>query len=256
MDQSLNTLDLSCKDVRESMVLACRVLESDNQGDLVWGHVSVRDPTGRGVWLKGANLGFDEVTVDDMILLDFDGEVLEGRARRHLEYPIHTEILRARPDAHSVVHTHPEHAIAFAATRRALLPLSHDGADFVPPDIARFDLTTDLVSSPDLGQALAETIGTRNAALMPCHGIVTVATDVGRATTLALRLERACRVALLAGAGAVGSNDEEALAKRARSTRNLGMAWDYLSRRTARTAKDDTAAASDLHETSSARLAP
>jgi L-ribulose-5-phosphate 4-epimerase len=223
-------LDPSSKAVRESVVVACRVLEAQGQGDLVWGHVSVRDPTGRGAWLKGSNLGFDEVSADDVILLDFDGNVLQGSAGLHLEYPIHTEIMRARPDVGAVVHTHPLHSIAFAATRRPLLALSHEGSHFVPPDIARFTKTGDLVSTPELGRALAETVGDRNAALMPCHGIVTASSDVGRAVALAIRLERACQVALLAGEGAVGSDDEEALQKRARSTRNLGMAWEYLAR--------------------------
>lgn len=227
-------LDPSSGSLRRAVVTACRTLEDDGQGDLVWGHVSVRDPTGRGVWLKGSNLGFDEVCSDDVILLDFDGRVLQGAGGRHGEYPIHTEIMRARRDVHSVVHTHPINAIAFAATRRPLLALSHDGSDFVPPDIARFNETGDLVSTVTLGRALARTLGDRNAALMPCHGIVTVGKDVGRATTLAIRLERACRIALLAGEGAVGSDDEEALRKREGFVRALDMAWEYLERRTTR----------------------
>lgn len=234
MEQAPEALDPSSKAVREAVVLSCRVLEAHGQGDLVWGHVSVRDPAGRGVWLKGSNLGFDEVGADDVILLDFDGQVLQGSAGRHVEYPIHTEIMRARPDVHAVVHTHPVHSIAFAATRRPLLPLSHDGSDFVPPDVARFTLTGDLVSTPELGRALAETVGDRNAAFMPCHGIVTAAADLGRATTLAVRLERACQIALLAGPGAVGSDDEEALRKRAGFSRALDMAWEYLARRVVR----------------------
>lgn len=227
-------LDASSKSIRESVVLSCEVLEAHDQGDLVWGHVSVRDPTGRGVWLKGAQLGFDEVTADDVILVDFDGQVLQGTAGRHVEYPIHTEIMRARPDVQSVVHTHPEHAIAFAATRRALLPFSNDCSTFVPPDIARFTETTEFVSTAELGRALAATVGDRNAALLPSHGIVTAAADLGRATTLAIRLERACRIALLAGDGAEGGNDEETLRKRASFARSLDGAWAYLARRVRR----------------------
>ncbi len=237
MEPTPASLADSTKALRDEVVLACRVLESQGQGDMVWGHVSVRDPEGRGVWLKGANLGFDEVSADDVILLDFDGRVLQGSARRHFEWPIHTEIMRARPDVHSVIHTHPEHAVAFAAARRPLLALSHEGADFVPPDVARFTQSGDLVSTPALGQALAETIGARNAVLIPCHGIVTAASDVGKATSLAIRLERACRVALLAGEKAEGSSDEESLAKRARTTSNLDMTWQYLSRRVSQSSK-------------------
>jgi L-fuculose-phosphate aldolase len=212
------------------IVTACRVLERAGQADMVWGHVSLRDEAGRGVWLKGSNLGFDEVTPDDVILLSWDGEVLEGRAGRHVEWPIHTELMARRPEVNAVVHTHPLYSIAFAATGRELKALSHEGSHFVPPDIARFTRTGDLVRTQELGQALADAIGERLGVLMPHHGITTVGRDVGEAVAAATHLERACQIALLAGPDAVGSSAEEALRKRERSQRHLAMAWAYLSR--------------------------
>src|SRR5579884_1361916 len=141
---------------------------------MVWGHVSVRDPRGRGLWLKGSHLGFDEVDEDDVILLSFEGEILEGTANRHIEWPIHTEIMRRRPEVNSVVHTHPKYSIAFAATGWPLKALSHAGSHFVPPDIGRFTKTGDLVRTAELGQDLADTLGERLGVLMPRHGITTV----------------------------------------------------------------------------------
>jgi L-ribulose-5-phosphate 4-epimerase len=219
---------------QEQIVTACRVLDAAGQGDMVWGHVSVRDPGGRGVWLKGSHLGFDEVTEDDVILLSWEGEILEGSAGRHLEYPIHTEIMARRPDVNSVVHTHPLYSIAFAATGWPLKALSHAGSHFVPPDIDRFTRTGDLVNTPELGQALADTLGERLAVLMPRHGITTAGRSVGEAVAAATHLEEACHLALLAGKDAQGSPDEEALAKRQRSARHLATAWEYLSRRALR----------------------
>lgn len=221
---------MSHQEIRRSIVTACRVLEAAGQADMVWGHVSVRDPDGRGVWLKGSNLGFDEVTEDDVILLDWDGEILEGSAGRHIEYPIHTELMARRPDVNAVVHTHPLYSIAFAATGRPLQALSHEGTHFVPPDIARFTKTGDLVRTPELGQALADSLADRLAVLMPHHGITTVGSDVGQAVAAATHLERACQIALLAGEHAIGSSDEEALEKRKRSARHFAMAWAYLAR--------------------------
>jgi L-fuculose-phosphate aldolase len=215
---------------RSEIVTACRVLEAAGQADMVWGHVSIRDEQGRGVWLKGSNLGFDEVSEETVILLGWDGEILEGAAGRHVEYPIHTEIMRRRPDVNAVVHTHPVHSIAFAATGWPLKALSHEATHFVPPDIPRFERTGDLVRTPELGEALADTLGDRLGVLMPHHGITTVGRDVGEAVAAATHLERACRIALLAGEHAVGSPDEEALGKRERSYRHLTMAWAYLSR--------------------------
>jgi L-ribulose-5-phosphate 4-epimerase len=216
---------------QEEVVRACRVLEAMGQADMVWGHVSIRDEQGRGIWLKGSHLGFDEVEPETVILLDWDGEILEGDAKRHLEYPIHTEIMRARRDVNAVVHTHPLYSVAFAATGQPLKALSHEGMHFVPPAIPRFEETGDLVQTPELGVSLAEALGDKLGVLMPRHGITTVGGNVGDAVAAAVHLERACQIQLLAGPDAVEGPDEEALLKREQSgARHLSMAWEYLSR--------------------------
>src|SRR5215212_4614204 len=204
--------------LREQVAVGCRILGFEDQGDFVWGHVSARDPEGRGVWMKASGLGFDEIGSDDVILVSWDGEVLEGAGRRHLEYPIHTELIRVRPDAGSVVHTHAPLAVAFASTEQPLRPMSHEGTLFVPPEIARFTKTGDLIVTAELGRDVAACVGGRNAALLVHHGIVTCGADVPAAVMNAVFLERACRAnvrAAAAGGIKTWSSDEEALAKRA-----------------------------------------
>jgi L-fuculose-phosphate aldolase len=222
---------------RHLVVLAGRVLDRLGQADLAWGHCSVRDPSGRGVWIKPGGLGFDEVCAADVILLGWDGEILDGAGPRHVEYPIHVEIMRARPDVGGVVHTHPIHAIAFAATGWPLRPLSHEGSQFSPPDVPRFDATTDVVNTPDRGALLVEALGDQSAVLMPGHGITTVGRDLPSAVGAAAHLERACQIQLLAGRDARATSDEEALAKRARANRRFLAAWTYLARSASRHSK-------------------
>ena len=223
------------EELRRAVSLGCRVLGSEGHGDLVWGHVSARDPDGRGVWIKRAGLGFDEVGPDDVILVSSAGEVAQGEGRRHAEYPIHTEVAAARNDVDAVVHTHAPHAVAFGALEQPLLPLSHEGTLFVPPDIARFTRTGDLILTPALGRELADALGPRNAVLLVNHGIVSVGRDVASAVMTAVLLERACRtqlVAMAAGTISRWSDDEEALAKREHcyAPEQLEMAWAYLVR--------------------------
>jgi L-ribulose-5-phosphate 4-epimerase len=222
--------------LRNAVSLGCRVLAVEGHGDLVWGHVSARDPDGRGVWMKPAGLGFEEVGPDRVILVGRDGEVLAGEGRRHLEYPIHTEVMAARPDVGSVVHTHAPHAVAFAATGQPLRPISHEGTLFVPPDIARYTESGDLIVTAEMGASVVAVLGERNAILLVHHGIVTVGSDVAAAVMTAVLLERACRTQLLAapaGGPASWSDDDEALAKRRNcySPQQLASAWDYLVRR-------------------------
>jgi L-ribulose-5-phosphate 4-epimerase len=226
------TPGLAEREARELIVSACRVLQKAGQGDMVWGHVSVRDSEGRGVWIKGAGLGFDEVTTDDCVLLSWTGEIVSGAARRHVEYPIHTELMAARPDVGGVVHTHPLYAVAFASLGRPLRALSHEGAQFAPPDVPRFTRTGDLVNTEDLGRSLATTLGDGRAVLMPRHGIVTVAPGLGEAVGAAVHLERACQIELLAGPDAQPGPDEEAIGKRGRARNRFQIAWEYLERTT------------------------
>ena len=219
--------------LRADVALGCRILGVEGQGDLVWGHVSARDPQGRGIWMKAGGFGFDELSAEQVILVSWDGDVLEGDGPRHSEYPIHTELMRKRGDVNSVVHTHAPWSVAFASTEEPLRPISHEGTLFVPPDVARFTKTGDLILTPQLGSALAATVAGRNAALMVHHGILACGADVQTAVMMAVFLERACRNnmrALAAGGPKTWSSDEEALAKR-EHVYSPHAAWDYFARR-------------------------
>ena len=177
---------------------ANRALGASGQSDMVWGHASVRDPGGRGVWMKAAGWSFGEVTDTRVALVSPAGEVLAGHGPRHIEYPIHTEVMRARADVGSVVHTHAPAAISFAALDEPLLAISHDGVEFAEPQVARFTRTGSLINSAELGRALAETIGDGAGCLIPRHGLVTVGPDAATAVMRAVLLARACHVQLQA----------------------------------------------------------
>lgn len=225
-------------DVRELVAVASRVLGAAGHGDLVWGHASARDPAGRGVWLKASGWGLEEVTPEHTHLLDEHGNVLAGDGRRHSEYPIHTEIMAARPDVGGVVHTHAPYALALAATGEPLRPVSHAATYFVPPQVPRFTETTDLVITRQLGRQLAAALGSAAAVLLVNHGLVTVGKDLQTATVAAVLLERAARQQLLThqfGGWPSWSQPRESLSKRAHVYADAAIreAWEYLVRRSA-----------------------
>lgn len=224
--------------------LASRVLAWSGQGDMVWGHVSVRDPQGRGIWIKAPGWGLEEVRADRVQLVSFDAEVLHGNGAPHKECHIHLEVLRARPELRCVVHTHADAAVSFAALGTPLLPISHDAALFDGRDVPRFTRTGSLVSTPELGRALTETLGTAPAALMPKHGLVAAGFSVPAAVMHAVLLQRACRAQLTAAAaGSVTtfSNAAEAAAKRLECwpDSQLLAGWNYLVRRSHPAGEDD-----------------
>lgn len=227
------------RELRELVSTACRVLGAAEQSDLIWGHVSARDPSGRGAWMKASGLGFAEVAPDDVLLVSWDGEVLEGAGRRHAEYPIHTEVLRARADVGAVVHTHSPAAVALGAIGAPLRPISHEANYFVPPDVPRFTRTGDLVLTAELGRAVAAALGEQVAVLLVNHGVVVTGPDVPTAAVATVLLDRACRIqltAMAAGGWATWSSPEESAAKREHCypPALVQGAWDHLVRGLAR----------------------
>ena len=214
----------------------CRVLAAAGQADMVWGHPSVRDPQGRGAWLKSSGWGFEEIDASRIVLVSPSGDVLAGAGPRHIEYPIHTEIMAARPDVGSVVHTHSPAANEFAALDVPLRPLDHAGSLFCYPDVPRFTLTGGLIKTPSLGAALAGTLGAARACLMPQHGLVAVGHDAPTAVMTAVLLDRACRTqltAMAAGPLRRWGGEQDTVAKRADvwSDRQIQAGWMYLLRR-------------------------
>jgi ribulose-5-phosphate 4-epimerase/fuculose-1-phosphate aldolase len=226
------------------VVLAHRALAAAGLSDLVWGHVGVRDPDGRGVWLKAAGWGFEEVDADRVVLVSDGGEVLVGTGQRHVEYPIHAEVLRARPDVRAVVHTHGEAVTAFAALGVPLRAVNHDGVLFSEPDVPRFGGTGALIRTAELGTCVAEALGAAPAVLLPRHGLVAAGPDIAAAVMYAVLLDRACRAQLTAQAAGplTGWSDAaECAQKRAEcwNRRQLHAGFRYLLRTAGVSAPDD-----------------
>lgn len=222
--------------LRSKLIDAGRILAGEGQGDYVAGHVSVRTPDEPNrILMKPANIGLDEMTEDNIVTIDLDGEKIAGTAKRHSEVYIHTEIMRARPDVQAVIHTHAMHAVVFSSLGRPLLPVGNDGTFFCD-NLPIFAETTDLIVTPARGRAVAACLGPSFALILRNHGIAAAGRSLEEAVWWALKLERACHAQLLAEAAGgprlVGS-PEDAKAKGAWANRTElhESVFGYLSRR-------------------------
>lgn len=220
--------------LKGSLINAGRILASEDQGDFIFGHVTARLPGDEGLFLmKPHNIGLEEITADNLITVNLEGEKVAGDMPIHIEVFIHSEILRVRPDVGAVVHTHAPHAVAFSALDRPLQGVGHDGALF-HAGVPVFSETADLITNQAAGQGVARAMADSDVLIMRNHGIVTAGRNIEEATILALFLERACRAQLMVEAcgGAVHvCSHEDAVAKTARMLPQRGKVFDYLARR-------------------------
>jgi HCOMODA/2-hydroxy-3-carboxy-muconic semialdehyde decarboxylase len=164
------------------LVLANRILAAEGVLD-GFGHVSVRDPRDPQCYFMSRSLAPALVKEDDVVQHDLDNRPVHARdAGRALYYErwIHGEVYKARPDVNAVVHSHSPTVVPFASTKAPLRPLLHNAAflGFGAPvfEIRNFVPNSDLmISTADLGRAMAETMGTSaSVVLLRGHGNVVV----------------------------------------------------------------------------------
>ena len=150
--------------LRRKLTNAGRVLAMEDQGDYVAGHVTVRlDDDKSRFLMKPATIGLDEMTPENIITVDLDGQRVGGAMPRHNEVYIHSEVLRARSDLKAVIHTHAPHAVAFSSLGKELVPVSNE-CGYFHKRLPIFSETSDLIVTPERGKAVARCLGERECA--------------------------------------------------------------------------------------------
>ena len=228
------------EDVLRRLSVAHRILAMEGHNDLTLGHMSIRDPDGRGLWLKKAERGLDEIfEPDDFALIDFEGRELVNPGRRHSEWPIHTEIMKSRPDVNVVGHTHARYSVLFSATDEDLHAFNHEGAN-LKGSFTRFVESSGLINTVPLGRSLAEALADSPLVLMKNHGITFVGPTIEEATLFGVFMERACRshIEMAASGLRVSTPVTEAYDRKMTggnsSTNYHCVFFDYLARTLAR----------------------
>lgn len=181
------------------LVAANRIL-ADQQVLDGYGHVSVRNERDPNRYLLARSMAPEITTADDIMEFDLESNPVDGSGRAmHSERFIHGEIYKARADVKSVVHFHAPPVVLVSVSGETVRPIYHM-ASFLGEGVPLFDIrkstgqmTNMLVSSGTLGQALAQALGNKPAALMRGHGAVVVGESlqqaVGRSVYLKINAE-------------------------------------------------------------------
>jgi len=210
----------------QQLVDAIRML---TQAELVdySGHGSARRDVESFYINSGASIR-STLTADDIVAVDLDGALREGTARPPLEFPLHAEIYRARPDVRAVMHTHPKWSTLLTMVGAPLRPVSPQGA--LLGDVPVLDSPLS-VNSRAVGERAARALGSGAALLLKSHGAVVVGADIVECFALAIYLEEnACRqyMAMQIGSPYVLSDaEQEACRAGLRSPALFRKAWDH-----------------------------
>ncbi|MCC6166589.1 MAG: L-ribulose-5-phosphate 4-epimerase [Caldilineaceae bacterium] len=160
------------------------------------GNVSARDPGTGLVLIKPSGIMYDELRPEDHVVLDLEGNVIEGKLKPSSDTASHLYIYRHRPDVNGIVHTHSPYATAFAAVGQPipvyLTAIADEFGQAIP--CAGFAL----IGGEEIGQQVVEHIGSCAAVLLKNHGVFTVGKSARAAVKAAIMVEDIAKTVHLA----------------------------------------------------------
>lgn len=161
--------------MRAQVAVAVRLLTAEGLMDFN-GHLSVRAADNpEHILINPRHVSRNVLTARDIVRVDLRGKPIDG-GEPPSETPIHTAIYRQRKDVVSIAHIHPMVATAFSIAQVPIVPVYTPGCLF-GEGVPVFD-KPDLIRTDVLGDELAESLGSANAALMYGHGAVVVGENV------------------------------------------------------------------------------
>jgi HCOMODA/2-hydroxy-3-carboxy-muconic semialdehyde decarboxylase len=225
--------------VLEDLAAASRILVDQGVFDQA-GHTSIRHPGNAARFLMSRSLAPASTTADDIMEFDLDCNAIDPKGRSgFLERYLHGEIYKKRPDVMAIAHSHSPSVIAFGLSHVPMRAMYHNAA-FLAAGVPVFDIrekfgATDIViSTPEKGEALAETLADKPVALLRAHGMVavgpTLPVAIFRAIFTVISANIQHQTIALGGRIAALDAEEGALADVV-NVQTVGRSWDLWKKR-------------------------
>jgi L-fuculose-phosphate aldolase len=181
-------------EARAGVVEACRRIVAVGLVSGASGNVSrrLRQPDGELVAITPTRVPYSRLRVEDVLVIDFDAEPVEGEGVPSSETLTHLAVYRARPDVGAVIHTHSVYASVLAVAGLEIPPLVDEQVVALGGAVAVAEYG--MSASEDLARKAVAALGERNAVLLRNHGVVGVGVDLEEAAAVCELVERLAKI--------------------------------------------------------------
>lgn len=157
-----------------------------------WGNISALERHAGVMVITPSGMDYTTMQATDMVVLDMQGQVVEGKRKPSSEAPLHLAIYKAREDVSGIVHTHSEVATAFAVIREPIEPVVEDAAMLVggAVEVAQYALP----GTNELAHNVVNALEKRFAVLMANHGLVGVGRNLDEAYIVCQVVEKCAKI--------------------------------------------------------------
>lgn len=184
--------------IKEELAIAYKILSYMGLDDHTYTHLSSISSDGKTFYIYPFGMLFDEVNPENLLRVDFDGNVIEGSEFQYniTGYVIHGSIYKARSDIQSIFHIHTPEIVAVSACKDGLVPISqwalhfYGGISYHEYDSLNLDLGS--------GNKLIADLGAHYTMLMRNHGSITAGRTIQEALFYTFHLQQACKTQCLA----------------------------------------------------------
>jgi L-fuculose-phosphate aldolase len=219
--------------LKEKLALSARMLAVGEHDSGLAGQLTARASAPGTYWMLRFGLGLDEITPDNLLLVDDDLNVLDGVGMPNPSNRFHLWIYRHRAEVNSIIHTHPPHVSALSMIG-VPLEAAHMDTSMFHDDCAWLAEWPGVPVGDDEGRIITEALGTKRSILLAHHGQLCACGTVEEATVMALFFERAAKLQLMAlNAGKIQAIDPQR-AKEAHDyrlkPRTIGATFAYYAR--------------------------
>lgn len=184
----------------EAVLAAAKTMLAQGLVEGTSGNISGRLPKGL-VCMTPSSVAYDTMTLDDLVVVDLEGNVVEGHRSPTTEADLHLSTLRRYPELGAVIHSHAVHATMFALGHEPIPAVIEEVVVYVGGDVPCCAYKG--TGTVDLGEEVASHLADRGAALLANHGLVTCGPSPEKALHNAALVERTAEI--IAGARSMGA---------------------------------------------------
>ncbi|MEM5529734.1 aldolase [Gammaproteobacteria bacterium AS21] len=194
MSSLIQDQEFSC---RQKVALTCRILFDKGHDAGLAGQISYRTDKGDTFITQKFGLGFDEITASNLLEVDYDLKPLDGLGMANPANRFHTWIYKEHPDVNCIVHTHPTYIAALAMLKIPLVVSQMDTCGLYD-DCSFVSEWPGIPVGNEEGILISKALGKKRAVFLAHHGQLVVGKTIEEACNLAILIERAAKLQLLA----------------------------------------------------------
>ena len=178
--------------IRRELICTARQAYADRLFAATSGNLSIFDRVEGKIYITPGSFPYEQMTEADAMVIDLDGNVLQGAHRPSSEWRLHTAVYRAYPEVNAVVHTHSPYATAFAVNHQAIPAVLIEALVVLGGDIRCADYAAP--GTEAVGTNAIPALRDRGGCTLANHGVLAVGKDLAQAYLRAEYLEDVAKV--------------------------------------------------------------